>query len=55
MAEGPQEHCRVCACPTGRAGRGDDSLYCEACDVGPFCEDCWAEHHIAHEEAKADG
>ncbi len=37
------ERCCSCDEPTGRAGRADDSLYCE-CGAGPFCEDCWDEH-----------
>jgi phage terminase large subunit-like protein len=35
------EHCCACDRPTGRAGRGEDSLY--AGDFGPYCEDCWCE------------
>ena len=35
------EHCCACDQPTGRAGRGEDSLY--AGDFGPYCEDCWCE------------
>ena len=33
------EHCCECDEPTGRAGRGEDSLYHD--DNGPFCSDCW--------------
>ena len=33
------ELCCECGQPTGRAGRGEDSLY--ASDFGPYCEDCW--------------
>ena len=33
------EYCCECGRPTGRAGRGDDSLFTE--DGGPFCEECW--------------
>jgi hypothetical protein len=40
----PLEYCFHCGGPTGKAGQGDGSLYCE-CDAGPFCEDCWEEHH----------
>lgn len=40
----PLEYCFHCGGPTGKAGQGDGSLYCE-CDEGPFCEDCWGEHH----------
>ena len=42
----PLEYCFVCDEPTGRAGQGDGSLYCE-CDKGPFCEECWSKHHNA--------
>lgn len=33
------EYCCQCNQATGRAGRSEDSLYCE--DEGPFCWDCW--------------
>jgi len=33
------EYCSLCEDPTGRAGRGDDSLYDE--DGGPYCLECW--------------
>jgi len=35
-----QEICIACGEATGRAGRGDDSLYCETCDKGPYCLEC---------------
>jgi hypothetical protein len=37
-----QEHCSLCDSPTGRAGRGEDSIYIETNDgeVGPLCEVC---------------
>jgi len=35
------ETCCECDAPTGRAGRGEDSLYAE--DFGPYCVDCWYE------------
>lgn len=38
------EHCGVCGEPTGNAGRGEDSNYCEHCDAGPFCWECWEGH-----------
>jgi len=38
------EACCICECPTGRAGKADDSFYCDFCDEGPFCEDCYDEH-----------
>jgi hypothetical protein len=34
------EYCCECEQPTGRAGRGDDSLF-DDYDHGPFCEECW--------------
>ena len=37
------EFCDVCDWATGRAGRGDDSLYVTDCDgneIGPLCEIC---------------
>ncbi len=49
------EYCTLCDEPTGRAGRGDDSIYCtlirtqrmatgrlleEGNEVGPLCWDC---------------
>lgn len=34
------EYCRECDCATGRAGKGDDSMYLN--DIGPYCEDCFA-------------
>jgi len=33
------EYCCQCGEATGRAGRGDDSLFTE--DLGPFCLVCW--------------
>lgn len=36
------EYCCDCGRPTGRAGKGDDSLYTEDGE-GPFCPDCWME------------
>ena len=35
------EYCCVCGNPTGKAGKGDDSLYID--DDGPYCEECWDE------------
>lgn len=35
------EHCCECDGWTGRAGKGDDSLY--AGNYGPYCEDCWGD------------
>lgn len=47
------ELCFLCDEPTGRAGRADDSIFCELCNDcclvhGPFCEDCWDNHKRAH-------
>ncbi len=35
------EKCFICGEATGRAGKGDDSLYIE--DEGPYCVPCWTE------------
>lgn len=35
-----EERCTLCDETTGRAGKGEDSLYTED-DRGPFCEKCW--------------
>ena len=54
MSDLPLEHCRLCDEPTGRAGRGDDSIYCELLnhivlggvpydsgdEIGPLCSGC---------------
>lgn len=48
------EECCVCGSHTGRAGRGDDSIYCDDCDMGPFCEGCWHQHEAAHDVAPPD-
>lgn len=45
------EYCCVCDEPTGRAGAGDDSLYC-GCDCGPFCETCWDGHWCPEREVE---
>lgn len=44
------ERCVDCDDPTGRAGRADDSLYCD-CGAGPFCGECHDEHGKRCEEA----
>lgn len=31
-----------CDDPTGKCE--EDSLYCDYCDFGPLCEECWDEH-----------
>lgn len=35
-----RERCVECDAFTGRAGRGEDSLYFPD-DLGPLCRDCW--------------
>ena len=45
MNERPLEYCFICDEPTGRAGKGEDSLYCDECDKGPYCPDCFRKHH----------
>ena len=52
MNQRPFEYCFLCDEPTGRAGRGDDSLYCDECDTGPYCSSCFDEHHRGNELAK---
>lgn len=32
-----EEQCCICDSPTGKAGRGDDSIYVE---IGPLCDKC---------------
>ena len=44
MNQRPTEYCCVCGEPTGKACRADDSLYCDICDTGPFCKDCYDAH-----------
>ena len=36
------EYCCECDNPTGRAGKGEDSLYTDGVELGPYCEDCWS-------------
>lgn len=36
------EYCCACGKPTGRAGRGEDSLYTDDGE-GPFCVECFPE------------
>lgn len=38
------ELCCRCDEPTGNAGKYDDSLYCEYCGEGPYCEKCFDQH-----------
>jgi len=44
------ELCFKCGSPTGRAGRGEDSIYDDGDGSGPYCEDCWRDRI---EEARA--
>jgi len=45
------ELCVLCDEPTGGAGCGEDSLYCDICDIGPLCEECWGiGGHDEHDE-----
>jgi hypothetical protein len=37
----PVEMCFKCDQPTGFAGKHEDSIYCQKCCDGPFCELCW--------------
>lgn len=40
----PIEHCELCKAPTGKAGRGEDSLYAAdgtPAEIGPLCSDCY--------------
>ena len=41
------ETCCECDGLTDRAGRGEDSLYCEDCEAGPFCNNCFDKHTCA--------
>lgn len=53
-----EERCANCDDPTGRAGRGDDSLYVQRIDgreIGPLCPDCYfRERCDAQEEEIGD-
>ena len=35
------ERCYECEKPTGRSGKGEDSLYVG--ELGPYCDDCYNE------------
>jgi len=35
-----REHCFMCECETGRAGKAEDSMY-DINDAGPYCEECY--------------
>lgn len=49
MTDKPYELCCECGNPTGRAGRGEDSLYIE--DSGPYCVECYEHALEAYKEA----
>lgn len=44
------EYCRECGQPTERAGRSDDSIYCDNCDSGPWCWACFSGERDDFEE-----
>jgi hypothetical protein len=46
MAKQSVEMCSVCDQPTGYAGIAEDSLYCEYCGEGPFCDTCYDTHML---------
>ncbi len=48
------EYCALCDEATGRAGRGEDSIFCDECEDGPFCTDCWADHPHNPDRTKAE-
>ena len=45
------EYCCECDQPTGRAGRGEDSIYVAYPDkeIGPLCEECRKKHWVCDE------
>ena len=45
MSDRPLEYCFLCDNPTDKAGAADDSVFCDCCDTGPYCEECWGKHH----------
>ena len=48
---GSYELCTDCDARTGRAGAGEDSMFCDTHDgAGPFCEECWQTKHSGCEE-----
>jgi len=40
------EMCIVCDEPTDKAGKCEDSNYCDECGNGPYCDKCFSEHDI---------
>ena len=53
MTERTYERCDICDELTGRAGKGEDSLYCDECDKGPFCSECHDIHRADDRLASA--
>jgi len=46
------ERCCSCDEPTRR---GEDSIYCDEHDSGPYCEDCWETHEeVIHKQNSPD-
>lgn len=45
-----REHCFLCGEETGRAGRGEDSMFDDE-DNGPYCETCWKDKEPSHDDA----
>lgn len=51
------EHCSLCDCKTGNAGRGEDSLFLfipNGDEVGPICETCYNAFGVAMEACKKE-
>ena len=42
MSTTPKEYCYVCNESTGKAGRGEDSIY-DLAGNGPYCEMCYSQ------------
>lgn len=38
------ELCKICDEQTGKAGRCEDSNYCDECGSGPYCDECFDKH-----------
>ena len=53
MSDDNLERCTVCDEPTGRAGRGDDSLYDDG-GGGPYCSGCWQDLMTDEEDGNMD-
>jgi len=53
MSEQTLEHCCECDALTGKAGRGDGSLYADN-SLGPFCDDCYNREQLPLVEADRD-